>query len=155
LDTDLINIVAVLTPFILITLFWLVWRYEDWRNDKFQLTQLDVIDIDRKPFGFGESRKQAPLSNIQNVTAERPGFFATVFDYGNVHIETAGAEAEILFDKIPRPSRVLTDIFRRLEENREQQRRREGETRREEYAVLLDVYKQELERDLIPRRTPD
>jgi membrane protein YdbS with pleckstrin-like domain/CRP-like cAMP-binding protein len=155
LDTDLINIVAVLTPFILISLFWLVWRYEDWRNDKFQLTQLDVIDIDRKPFGFGESRKQAPLSNIQNVTAERPGFFATVFDYGNVHIETAGAEAEILFDKIPRPSRVLTDIFRRLEENREQQRRREGETRREEYAVLLDVYKQELERDLIPRRTPD
>ena len=66
-----------------------------------------MIDIDRKPFGFGESRKQAPLSNIQNVTAERPGFFATIFDYGNVHIETAGAEAEIVFDKIPRPSRVL------------------------------------------------
>jgi membrane protein YdbS with pleckstrin-like domain len=151
---DWVGITIGLAPFILITLFWMVWRYENWRNDKFQLTQLDVIDIDRKPFGFGESRKQAPLSNIQNVTAERPGFFATVFDYGNVHIETAGAEAEIVFDKIPRPGMVLTDIFRRLDENRERERRREGETRREEYAVLLDVYKQELERDRIPRRTP-
>jgi len=155
LYADWLVILTVLSPFFLLTLFWLVWRYEDWRNDMFQLTERDVIDIDRKPFGFGESRKQAPLSNIQNVTAERPGFFATVFDYGNVHIETAGAEAEIVFDKIPRPSKVLTDIFRRLDENRERQRRRDGETRREEYAVLLDVYKQELERGRIPRRTPE
>jgi membrane protein YdbS with pleckstrin-like domain len=148
-------IIAVMTPFMLFTFFWLIWRYEDWRNDIFQLTARDIIDIDRKPFGFGESRKQAPLSNIQNVTAERPGFFATIFDYGNVHIETAGAEAEILFDKIPRPSKVLSDIFRRLDENRIRQERRDGDARREEYAVLLDVYKQELERGRIPRRTPD
>ncbi len=133
----------------------MLWRYENWRNDLFQVTDRDVIDIDRKPFGFGESRKQAPLDNIQNVTAERPGFFATVFDYGNVHIETAGAGADIIFDKIPRPSMVLSDIFRRLDENQEKRRRKDGEIRREEYAVLLDVYKQELERDRIPRRMPN
>ena len=50
---------------------------------------------------------------------------------------------------------VLSDIFRRLDETREKRRRKEGEIRREEYAVLLDVYKQELERDRIPRRMPD
>ena len=116
--------------------------------------KLKVIDIDRKPFGFGESRKQAPLRNIQNVRAERPGFFATLFDYGNVHIETAGADSDIIFDRIPHPSQVLSDIFRRLEEYRENQRRKDGETRREEYAVLLDVYRQEMERDRIPRRMP-
>jgi membrane protein YdbS with pleckstrin-like domain len=155
LYADWLMVLIVLSPFILLTLFWLIWRYEDWRNDMFQLTERDVIDIDRKPFGFGESRKQAPISNIQNVTAERPGFFATVFDYGNVHIETAGAETEIVFDKIPRPSKVLSDIFRRLDENRERQHRKDGDTRREEYAILLDVYKQELERGRIPRRTPE
>lgn len=152
---DWITILAALTPLVLLTVVWLIWRFEDWRNDMFQLTERDVIDIDRKPFGFGESRKQAPLSNIQNVTAERPGFFATLFDYGNVRIETAGAQAEIVFDKIPQPSRVLTDIFRRLDETHERERRRDGENRREEYAVLLDVYKQELEQGRIPRRTPD
>ena len=139
---------------ILIDLMWLLWRYEDWRNDIFQLTDRDVIDIDRKPFGFGESRKQAPLRNIQNVRAERPGFFATLFDYGDVHIETAGADSDIDFDRVPHPSQVLSDIFRRLEEYRENQRRQDGETRRGEYAVLLDVYRQEVERNRIPRRTP-
>ena len=147
-------ILASLAPLLLINFIWLLWRYEDWHNDMFQLTNLDVIDIDRKPFGFGETRKQAPLDNIQNVTALRPGFFATIFDYGDVHIETAGAGADIIFDKIPRPSQVLTDIFRRLEENQEKVRRKDGEMRREEYAVLLDVYKQELERDRIPQRMP-
>ena len=145
---------AAIIILILVDLMWLLWRYEDWRNDIFQLTDLDVIDIDRKPFGFGESRKQAPLRNIQNVRAERPGFFATLFDYGDVHIETAGAESDIVFDRVPHPSQVLSDIFRRLEEYREDQRLQEGATRREEYAVLLDVYKQELEQDRIPRRTP-
>jgi len=145
---------AAIIILILVDLMWLLWRYEDWRNDIFQLTDRDVIDIDRKPFGFGESRKQAPLRNIQNVRAERPGFFATLFDYGDVHIETAGAESDIVFDRVPHPSQVLSDIFRRLEEYRENQRLQEGATRREEYAVLLDVYKQELEQDRIPRRTP-
>jgi uncharacterized membrane protein YdbT with pleckstrin-like domain len=118
------------------------------------LTDKDVIDIDRKPFGFGESRKQAPLQNIQNVKAERPGFFATLFDYGDVHIETAGADSDIDFDRIPHPSQVLSDIFRRLEESRDAQRRKDDEKRRKDYAILLDVYRQEMEQDRIPRRTP-
>ncbi|MFL7838010.1 MAG: PH domain-containing protein [Candidatus Promineifilaceae bacterium] len=145
---------ALTLMFILFDLLWLLWRYEDWRNDIFQLTDKDVIDIDRKPFGFGESRKQAPLQNIQNVKAERPGFFATLFDYGDVHIETAGADSDIDFDRIPHPSQVLSDIFRRLEESRDAQRRKDDEKRRKDYAILLDVYRQEMEQDRIPRRTP-
>lgn len=147
-------VLAVAIPLLLADLFWLIWMYEDWRNDIFQLTDRFVIDIDRKPFGFGESRKQAPLSNIQNVSAERPGFFATVFDYGNVMIETAGAQADIVFDNVPRPSQVLSDIFGRLDDFRQRQRRQEGAARRDEYAVLLDVYRQEMEQGRIPRRTP-
>lgn len=139
---------------VLVDLGWLIWQYEDWRNDLFQLTNQYVIDIDRKPFGFGESRSQAPLSNIQNINAIRPGFFATVFNYGNVEIETAGATANIIFEDVASPNQILRDIFERLDTVRESQRRREGANRREEYAVLLDVYKQELELDRIPRRTP-
>jgi membrane protein YdbS with pleckstrin-like domain len=145
---------TALVVFALADLFWFLWRWEDWRNDMFQLTDRDVIDIDRKPFGFGESRKQAPLVNIQNVRAERPGFFATLFDYGDVFIETAGADSNLVFDRVPRPSLVLSDIFRRLEEIREGQRTKDSEVRRQEYAILLDVYKQEVERDRIPLRLP-
>jgi len=131
-----------------------VWQFEDWRNDIFQLTDRFVIDFDRKPFGFGESRKQAAISNIQNVNAARPGFLPTLFNYGFVTIDTAGAPSDIVFDYVPNPELVQSDIFQRLDEFRQQQRIREGSSRREEYALLLDVYRQAMEQHLIPPRTP-
>ena len=133
---------------------WLVWRVEDWRNDMFQLTDRLIVDIDRRPFGFGESRKQALLSNIQNVNAYTPGLIHTIFNYGNVEIETAGAESNLVFEDIPYPSVIQSDIFAQLENMLEQQRRRQRGTRHKEYALLMDVYKQTVEQDRIPDRTP-
>lgn len=133
---------------------WLIWQVEDWSNDMFQVTNRVILDIDRRPFGFGESRKQAPLSNIQNVSANRPGLLQTIFDFGTVYIETAGADANITFEDVPHPSRIQSDIFKRIDEVREAQRVKEGAQRRKEYAVLLDVYKQATEQGRIPQRTP-
>ncbi|MCA9899226.1 MAG: hypothetical protein H6654_18990 [Ardenticatenaceae bacterium] len=135
-------------------LLWLIWRVEDWRNDMFQLTDRLIVDIDRKPFGFGESRKQAPLSNIQNVNAYTPGLIHTIFNYGNVEIETAGAESNLVFEDIPYPSVIQSDIFAQLENMLAQQRRNQRGTRHKEYALLMDVYKQTMEQDRIPDRTP-
>ena len=132
----------------------LIWQVEDWRNDVFQLTDRFVIDIDRVPFGFGESRKQAAISNIQNVDANRPGFFPTLFNYGFVSIDTAGAKSEIVFDYVPNPELIQSDIFQRLDDFRRQQRINEGSARREEYALLIDVYRQAMEQNRIPQRTP-
>jgi uncharacterized membrane protein YdbT with pleckstrin-like domain/CRP-like cAMP-binding protein len=133
---------------------WLIWRVEDWRNDMFQLTDRLIVDIDRKPFGFGESRKQALLSNIQNVNAYTPGLIHTIFNYGNVEIETAGAESNLVFEDIPYPSVIQSDIFAQLENMLTQQRRQQRGSRHKEYALLLDVYKQTVEQDRIPNRTP-
>lgn len=149
------------TIFLLIILFLmlldlaaLIWQFENWRNDTFQVTDKAVIDIDRKPFGFGEVRRQAPIANIQNVSAERPGLFATLFNFGFVKIETAGAQADITFDYVVNPSVIQSDIFERLDNYRKNERIRDGRARRQEYAVLLDVYRQAMEVDRIPRRMP-
>ena len=131
-----------------------IWRLENWRNDIFQLTDRFVLDVDRKPFGFGESRKQAAINNITNVGANRPGFLPTLFNYGFVTIDTAGAAAEIVFDFVPNPELIQSDIFQRIDEARRQQRIQEGSTRRQEYAVLIDVYRQAMEQQRIPQRTP-
>ena len=132
----------------------LIWQVEDWRNDIFQLTDRFVIDLDRVPFGFGESRKQAAISNIQNVDATRPGFFPTLFNYGFVSIDTAGAKSDIVFDYVPNPELIQSDIFQRLDDFRRQQRINEGSARRQEYALLIDVYRQAMEQQRIPPRTP-
>jgi uncharacterized membrane protein YdbT with pleckstrin-like domain len=133
---------------------WLIWRFEDWRNDTFQVDDRYVIDIDRRPFGFGESRKQAELGNVQNVNADKPNILATIFNYGNVLVETAGAAANITFESVADPNQVQSDIFQRRDEFRQRQRVAEGDRQRKEYAVLLDVYQQAREQGRIPRRTP-
>lgn len=133
---------------------WLIWMVEDWRNETFQVTSTYVIDIDRSPFGTGESRKQAALTNVQNVNADRPGLLPTIFNYGNVYIETAGATADIMFESVMKPSQVQQDIFERREQLRRRQQRQEGERRRKELALMFDVYHQAVEQGRIPRRTP-
>lgn len=133
---------------------WFVWQLENWRNDIFMLSDRFVLDVDRKPFGFGESRKQAAITNIQNVAASRPGFLATIFNFGFVSIDTAGSQSEIVFDYVPHPELIQSDIFQRIDESRRRQRIQEGSTRRQEYALLLDVYRQAMEQHRIPQRTP-
>jgi uncharacterized membrane protein YdbT with pleckstrin-like domain len=145
---------AVFAPLSIVNFLWFVWQIEDWRNDTFQVTSRFVIDIDRKPFGFSESRKQAPLSRIQNVSADRPGLLPTLLNYGYVQVETAGADADIRFENVANPSEIQNDIFRRLDEYQHQMRLNEGRQRRKEYAVLVDVYKQATEQARIPQRTP-
>ncbi len=131
-----------------------IWQLEDWRNDIFQLTDRFVLDIDRKPFGFGESRRQASIANIQNVDASRPGLLPTLLNYGFVSIDTAGAQTDIVFDYVPNPELVQSDIFQRIDEAAQQRRIQEGSTRRQEYGMLLDVYQQAMEQKRIPQRTP-
>ncbi|MDX1613713.1 MAG: cyclic nucleotide-binding domain-containing protein [Candidatus Promineifilaceae bacterium] len=138
----------------LLDLGWFIWRLEDWRNDTFQVTDRYVIDIDRRPFGFGESRKQAELGNVQNVNSDRPGLLATIFNYGYVTVETAGATPDIVFERVVNPNLIQSDIFERREAFRRRQRIREGQRRRHEYAVLLDVYQQAMEEGRIPKRLP-
>ncbi|MGB3716693.1 MAG: cyclic nucleotide-binding domain-containing protein [Candidatus Promineifilaceae bacterium] len=144
----------ILLGLCVLSFLWFLWRFEDWRNDKFQVTDRYVIDIDRKPFGFGESRKQAELGNVQNVNAERPGLFATLFNFGYVYIETAGAAANITFERVSNPNQVQADIFKGREEFKGRLREREGEQRRKELAILVDVYQQAQEQGRLPRRTP-
>jgi membrane protein YdbS with pleckstrin-like domain len=145
---------VVLAALAFLIFLWLTWRYLDWRNDLFQLTSRYILDIDRLPLGFGESRKQAELGNIQNVHASRPGFFPTVFNFGNVNIETAGASPDIVFEKVSNPSRIQSDIFERREAFLSRQRSSDREQRRKEFAVMLDVYQQAQESGRIPRRMP-
>ena len=136
------------------TVIWWIWRFEDWRNDRFQVTDRYVIDISRRPFGFGESRTQAELGNVQNVNAYRRGFIQWLFNYGTVYIETAGAFADITFEDVKRPNDVQSMVFSRRDAFRRRQQVADSMNRRREYAVMLDVYHQAQEQGRIPQRTP-
>ena len=76
---------------------------------------------------------------IQNVSFEMPTFWAAVFDYGDVLVQTAGS-GEFTFVQVPGPREVQAEIFRRMEAYRERQRRLEAEGR------MTDAGRAEVER---------
>lgn len=133
---------------------WFIWRVEDWRNDTFTIADRVVTDIDRAPLGFSVSRKQADIENIQNVRVDQVGILASIFRFGDVHIDTAGAQSDITFESVGNPQQIQNDIFSRRAKIRREKDKRDRLQRQHEYAVLLDVYKQAIEQDRIPQRTP-
>jgi uncharacterized membrane protein YdbT with pleckstrin-like domain len=92
------------------------------------------------------------LANVQNVSSEKPSLLANIFNFGNVKIETAGASPDIVFESVGRPNRVQRDVFQRREAFKSKQQKAQREQRRQEYAVVVDVYHQAQEVDHIPRR---
>jgi len=89
---------------------WFAYQVLDWSNDQFEVTNDQIIDIDRKPFGT-ESRNVAPLDSILGTQYERKGILGNLFNFGTVHI-TAGGN-KLAFEDVMDPATVQSDIDRR------------------------------------------
>lgn len=128
-------------------LVWIVWLILDWENDHYIVTNKRVLHIERVYFLF-ESRDEARLDRVQDVTVEMPNIIANLLYYGNVIIETAGTEGRIVFKAIAKPRKVQRRIFelitlangpgRELEPERIRERLR-WEPRRPRYQRLPEM----------------
>lgn len=115
-----------------VLLLWLIYQFENWRNDFYQLTDDHIIDVDRLPLGLFEERRQASLGQIQDVRFVIPNPVATLLNFGSVMIETAAEIGGFTFDYVYRPASVQQEIVHRIERHRlrqeeEANRRRSGE----------------------------
>jgi len=89
---------------------WLVYEIIDWSNDKYEVTNEQIIDIDRKPFGT-ESRNAAQLESILGTNYIRKGILGNLFNYGTVYITVGGTK--LAFEDVMDPATVQSDIDRR------------------------------------------
>jgi len=87
--------------------FWLLYQVMDWSNDQFEVTNEQIIDIDRKPFGT-ESRNAAQLESILGTNYERRGILGNLFNYGTVYITVGGTK--LAFEDVMDPATVQSDI---------------------------------------------
>jgi hypothetical protein len=94
-----------------------LYVYFDWRNDNFIITSERAIHIERILF-HGETRHEAPLTSIQDVSVIVPGLLAQIFDYSNIHIKTAGAGL-IIFDGLRQANPIKDEIFRQRQRAQE------------------------------------
>jgi CRP-like cAMP-binding protein len=121
-------------------IFWLWFRVENWRNDKYILTKTHIIDIYALPLGLFEQRRQAEWDRVQNANYTVPSFWANLFNYGDVIVETAAVEGRLDFIHVPNPRKVQQEIVLRIGEARQTQERRERDRRQTDLSETLQIY---------------
>jgi len=103
----------------LLAIVWntiMLWYYwEDWYNDRFVLSNKDILDVVKKPLGLDEEQNVITLAKVQDIELVQPGLIANFLDYGDVRVTTAGAGTPIIFRRVPNPDSVRSEISRRME----------------------------------------
>lgn len=90
-----------------------------WFYNVYIITDERVIDVDFESLLF-KNISSAKIEKIEDVSAATKGTLGAIFDYGDVQIQTAGAQVEFDFKSVPFPSRVtafLNELI--VEEERE------------------------------------
>ena len=117
---------------------WWLYQYINWRNDIFQVTPDQIMDIDKTPLGEVQS-DVAALDNILSIEYERKGILELVFNYGNVMI-TVGGGKQMVFENVYNPSAVQEDIERRRLEKISQKEQERVKAEREHIADWFATY---------------
>jgi hypothetical protein len=116
---------------------WFVYEVLDWSNDKFEVTNEQIIDIDRKPFGT-ESRNAAQLESILGTNYVRRGILGNLFNFGTVYITVGGSK--LAFEDVIDPATVQSDIDRRRMARSAQQNEAKVAGERDRMAEWLATY---------------
>jgi len=95
------------------TVFWYVLtfgivlsRFIHWFFNIFIVTDHRIIDIDFINLLYKEF-SETKLSRIQDISYNTKGIFATMWNYGDVMIQTAGEQSNFEFESVPRPAAVV------------------------------------------------
>jgi len=109
---------GVSTFFLFSWLFVFQYFVEYWL-DVFILTDKRILDIDQKGL-FGRTVSELRLYRTQDVTAEIKGFWRTMFDYGDIFIQTAGEMERFHFECVAHPNRIAKMILELAETDRKE-----------------------------------
>ena len=92
-------------------------QFVDYYLDLWIVTNDRIVDIEQ--FGlFSRTISELDLFQIQDVTTDVHGFFATFFHYGDVSVKTASANINIVFRNVPNPNKIREALVRLSDEDR-------------------------------------
>lgn len=102
--------IALLLLFYYLVLFGFVLvKFTLWYFHTGIVTTRRLIDIDLHGILYRQV-SETKNKNIEDVSYDQIGFVRSLFNYGDVHVQTAGAENNIEYDRVPRPS-IVADII--------------------------------------------
>ena len=77
------------------------------------ITSVRIVDINQEGL-FSHVISELNVDKIEDVTSEVNGIFGTIFNYGDVTIQTAGKEEHFIFQSVPNPAeieKVVLDLY--------------------------------------------
>ncbi len=90
-------------------IFWAIRGYFTWyryQNDVWVVTNQRIIDSTK--YNWIKQRiASADLVDVEDINVVREGLFATMFNYGDLRVQTAGEVGNFVLGGIPAPSKVL------------------------------------------------
>lgn len=112
------------SSFYLLLLMSIMTKFVDYYLDTWVVTNDRILNVEQHGL-FSRTVSELDLSKVQDVTSEVHGVIASLFDFGNVYIQTAGETERFVFSQVAEPH----EVRKRLLDLVEADRRRQGETR--------------------------
>ncbi len=113
------NALAILvgSGFLVAALLFLYTNFVTFYLDLLIITNDRLLDIEQKTL-FARSVSETDLFTIQDVSSDVTGIFASLFNYGNLTIQTAAATEKFLIPNVPDPNGLRHLILDLCEEDR-------------------------------------
>ena len=81
-----------------------------YRHTVLIFTNQHLIQVDQKST-FSRSVSQLSFEEVQDVKGKRVGVLATIFNYGDVEVQTAGERENFMFHTVSSPERIAEDAL--------------------------------------------
>ncbi len=97
--------------------FWIgymIYQYINWYRDRFIITTQRLINVDQRGM-LHRQVAEVELERVQNITHVIRGVAATMFNFGTVIVQSAGA-SDLTLEQGANPALVQEDITRLVKE---------------------------------------
>lgn len=94
---------------VLAALILLIGTYV-YRHNVLIFTSIHLIYVEQVGL-FGRRVSQLNFRNVEDVTGHKAGIFQTLFNYGNVTVQSAGEQEKFIFTGAPDPTQIADDAL--------------------------------------------
>jgi len=98
---------ALFAWFLWLLLWWMFWflRWTDYYLDVWYITDKRIVDVEQRGV-FHRIVSTLRYEKLQDITIEMRGIIPMIVGFGDIHVQTAGENREIIIQHAKHPERV-------------------------------------------------
>ena len=101
---------ALITVSSLLGALFLIIGYYVYRHNVLIFTNFHLIQVTQVGI-FGRHVSQLSFLRVEDVTGIKKGIFGTIFNFGDVEVQSAGQSEKFIFNNAPDPTQVADDAL--------------------------------------------